>query len=282
MKSIFDNKVGGRRMDKNTLKILLSEYKNGKTMTFLSKTLGFDRSVIRYWLKKEGIELRDRDAYHKYSYDKSYFEKIDSPEKAYFLGFIMADGCISNKSLIINIQERDRKILDLFKESIRYTGEIQFIKRARPTWQDQVKIQIHDLDLVKQLENLGIFERKSLNLRFPNYITSDLINHFIRGYFDGDGSVGIYDNKRKVKNKIYLYRLLSFNIISTLEFSNSLKTILEDLGINVCLSPHVNKKMWYIKVCSKNGNKIFYDFIYKDCKDFYLNRKKAKFEESIT
>lgn len=118
-----------------------------------------------------------------------YFQNIDSSIKAYFLGFIAADGCVtqitkSSKGLTISIHEKDRIILDTLKEEIGCDNKVFSLKN------NLVRFQLCNKFLVEDLNKLGIKERKTFNLgNILENIPKNLQQSFVLGYFDGDGSV---------------------------------------------------------------------------------------------
>lgn len=232
------------------------------------KEIGYKYKVHRYkHCKKRGEYLTPRRKI--YSEDVNYFENIDSEEKSYFLGFIFADGYIHKhyKSkggyIGIHIHKNDIEILEMFKKSIKSTGVIY-------THGDYSIIRIHNKKLVSDIEKLGCVERKSLILDFP--LIDDLyLHHFMRGYFDGDGSIRYSGGK---------IRKCQCGITSSHIFIEKYMNILvEKCNINKIKT--YNRDNCYCFDYSGRGNctKI-YNFLYKDATTF-LKRKKDKFEEVI-
>ncbi len=136
----------------------------------------------------------------KYIQDDSYFEKIDNERKAYWLGFLYADGCVSeksknNKSIIIQLHPDDKYILEQLLKDINSNRPIYVNKKG------YVSINIRSVKMANDLINLGCIPRKSLVLKFPNenIVSKQLIKHFIRGYMDGDGCISTYMILRKGK-----------------------------------------------------------------------------------
>jgi hypothetical protein len=120
----------------------------------------------------------------------NYFSNINSKAKAYFLGFIAADGCIQKQStsntygLTISIHKKDRYILEKFKKELKSDSRIYELKR------DQLRYSIYNKQITSDLINLGIIPRKSLILKNIIVNIPKRYRHsFILGYFDGDGSV---------------------------------------------------------------------------------------------
>ena len=132
----------------------------------------------------------------EYQINEDFFDNIDTEENAYILGFFYADGtnCELNDSLIgisFTQLEQDVDILEKIKSAM--DADYNFYKCIQPT-NDKVKYKfsINSQKLSKRLSELGAPPRKSLILKFPNkdiFKSEDLIRHFIRGYFDGDGCI---------------------------------------------------------------------------------------------
>lgn len=133
----------------------------------------------------------------------NYFSKIDSHEKAYFIGLIAADGAIvksrNRYDLTISLQEEDRNVLEKLSKVIGYTDRpLVYIHskkyKSKVTYncKDQYRFTCGYPILIQSLEKIGITERKSKTL------TNILLNlpkeyrkSCILGYFDGDGSISV-------------------------------------------------------------------------------------------
>jgi intein-encoded DNA endonuclease-like protein len=190
---------------------LCKEYSIGDSIIKLSNKYGINYGRVYAILKNRKIPIRSlTDSHIKYKINKEYFSKIDSEDKAYFLGFLYADGSMNEKrhSLNIIIQEDDKEVLEKFIKCIGEDRPICYLKNRlrRPNEKNHVQLSIANTYLYKQLIDLGCRPKKSFTLEFPN-IPKEFERHFIRGYFDGDGcwSFG--------KGKKALYR--KFTFIST-------------------------------------------------------------------
>lgn len=132
----------------------------------------------------------------KYDYNENYFENIDSEDKAYFLGFICADGYISSydKSkrylVCLKLHIKDNHILETF---------IQCVNGTMPVWRhkqrEMSEVKLTGKKIITDLKNLDITYNKTHNLKYPK-IDEKLERHFLRGYFDGDGCIRISKDKR--------------------------------------------------------------------------------------
>lgn len=132
------------------------------------------------------------------SLNVNYFKKIDTEEKAYWLGFLYADGYVYNrkstgeKRLELGLKYDDYDHIFKFKEAVSAPQNIKkkIIKNKKYNKEyESAKLAISNKVFVSNLEKKGCYQNKSLTLKFPNneIVPYKLIRHFIRGYFDGDG-----------------------------------------------------------------------------------------------
>lgn len=208
--------------------------------------------------------------------DKDYFEKIDSEDKAYFLGLIYADGSLNDKlqTLQINLVESDSYILQKLVDKLYNNRELRTIKPKQSTHQVQKQINVTNKKLYEDLKNYGLTQNKSYNGDWIDIklIPKNLVHHFIRGYFDGDGC--IYVNK-KTKQRFV-------NITGTRLFIEGLRKLLVEYM--VIYKGHVqtcNNCSVLSSTLSFGGNKQvnkFKEFLYKEAKTFLI-RKNMKFTE---
>ena len=123
--------------------------------------------------------------------EKRYFENIDSHEKAYWLGFIFADGYVTGngKRLQICLSTKDECIIDDLIEALGGDKKDKKYYGPYKTSGKQVHYSIACEEMVKDLQKLGCTTKKSKTLRFPA-IDKMLYEGFILGYYDGDGTEG--------------------------------------------------------------------------------------------
>lgn len=137
----------------------------------------------------------------KKSHNSDYFKKIDSETKAYILGYIVADGSIEESvrknrpSKLIRLRfgciTEDDEIIRLIQAEIAPDNKLRYYQPSGNRKQTTI-LQICDKELISDLRNLyNIQPRKTYNdnFEFPN-IPKEYERDFIRGFMDGDGSVG--------------------------------------------------------------------------------------------
>lgn len=215
-----------------------------------------------------------------YKINETYFETIDNEEKSYFLGFIFADGYLNEDRnyMSLSLQDNDVDILEKLKISIDTDKPLQLIKRKEKNTKNQYRLLITRKKIVGDLKKLGVRQKKSLtcNPNKLNLINKDLLKHFLRGYYDGDGSVTFYKTRNTFNSTI--------NICCTNEFFNFFSDfIYNNLNIKCLLSKRFkdDKNIFDLRICGNRNVRKFLNFIYNDS-NIYLNRKFLKYIEFKT
>lgn len=262
---------------------ILLKYDSGISITALNKE--YHTTKVRDLLLENNREVPQSrkgigGAKRKYSLNEDYFNSIDSKDKAYWLGFIYADGFITKRNIgqnVLGITLSEEEPLIKLKKYLNTDKPIGYYKKTN-SYSDksyEYKLAIISDKIVEDLEKYGVIENKSLILTFP-ILPKELIPHFIRGYFDGDGSVFTH----KIQNSDNLY--LGINICGTKEFLEGLKEQLS-FGNEITIYKELRKdtNCWNIKLNSNIRSLNLYHYMYKDCGDLYLSRKRQKFEDYI-
>ncbi|MFA5153415.1 MAG: hypothetical protein WC554_12700 [Clostridia bacterium] len=246
----------------------------------IAKKFGVCTSSICRFLKKNNIEIRDPShSKRKYKINENIFETIDTPEKAYWLGLLYADGChLPKKNEIrISLQEIDKEILDKLKEFLGYSGNLIFLnfKSKYPKWQNQYKLQITNKKISSDLLKHGFISDKTYKLEFPLFLEEYLQSHFIRGFFDGDGSIYLSPFK-----KDYV-RTGRFNIVAPINFLDKIQEIfIKNFNFKKNKYQYITNRNEFVKILCYSGNfklSIIRDYLYKDS-TIFLKRKKDKFD----
>lgn len=246
-------------------------YKSGLSKEKIEKIYNVSNSVIDRIFRIKNIKCRDNSHKgRKYYINENYFDKIDTPNKAYILGLLYADGCnASNTNLIkLELQERDKSILDKINLELEYSKPLSFheLNRKNSNWQNTYAIEITNKHMSKKLEELGMIPRKSLILEFPDWINDNLMKDFIRGYFDGDGHI-------EWNKKHFL------TLASSKEFCEGLQVYLKD-KLNIISTNYLtsnkesNTRVLHI-FKSKQIIKVL-DWMYKDS-ILHIDRKYEKY-----
>lgn len=190
---------------------LEKRYSNFGCSSIAKECLVSEKTII-YWLKKFSIKIRSRSESlritkaKKGSVNEKYFEKIDSEEKAYWLGFLMADGCVREYrkgcfQTSFELSHKDVKVLKKFKKDVEFSGTI--LKNKTLIGGKRARIIINNSNFSYALINHGVIPNKTGRESIPP-IKRTLLKDFIRGFFDGDGCIMVkFGVKRKIRAKVH-------------------------------------------------------------------------------
>lgn len=262
-----------------------------KTLKEIGEILGVNWGTIKHRLVTNNIPLRTRseckrlrDRTHpcegngrKHFMNFDYF-KTWSKNMAYIVGFISADGYIDKDSSFfrIGLQERDFGHLEKIRKEIEYTGDVRrTIHRIGTKEYPTAELSVASRHVVKDLMNVGIANNKSFTTNMDK-VPEEYRLDFIRGYFDGDGSIGEQWTK-KSKTPMLRVRICSGS-------KRILEQIVEHLEKLEVKRVNINKdsrKELYEITYSQNASKQIYKLFYEDEKSIYLDRKKEKFEDIL-
>jgi hypothetical protein len=242
-----------------------------KTTRQIAKELGISSTTVGHYLRKNGTVLSPQ----KYKFNEHYFKEINTPNKAYFLGLIYADGCVFPKknSCSIKLTKEDDYLLEEFKKDIDSQKPLSYQKSKVITGTNYVgkaqsKIELNSKILISDLEKLGVVQNKSLILKFPSNILH--MKDFLRGYFDGDGC--IYNSQKRIM----------LNFVGSEYFCKGLCDFLKDeLEINVTAKKDNRGSSWYTYVLKINDVLKFCFYIYGDGNCIKLNRKYEKYQSYL-
>lgn len=212
----------------------------------------------------------------RYTYNKDYFNVIDTEDKAYWLGFIAADGCLRNngmnkRQLVIKLSNRDIDHIEKFKKSIEsdhkiFTCESVVLTKKGNVFKSVCSIiTISGLNLYNQLVDKGVTSRKTYTLDKPN-IPEKYYRHYIRGLFDGDGHCEITERKNG-------RLMMRFSIATVaLKMVDFLFEVFNGIGIETVRIYQIN-----LRIDGLEDNIKMYHYLY-DNATIYLQRKKDSAE----
>lgn len=210
-----------------------------------------------------------------YKLNEKFFNKIDTEEKAYILGFIMADGGIYMKNahrLYFSLSYRDIEILNKIQAAMESNYDIKIIEQSNSFGESTIaRLVLNSKTLVNDLIALGFDNNKTGNEFIPD-IEPALIRHFLRGFFDGDGTIF----------KSRGYDTVGFT--SSLDMLNAISELLSKelgLGIKKIYTESRNKQAYRLYYSRQEEVYKIYNYLY-DNATIYLERKKDKFVDTIT
>jgi DNA-binding transcriptional regulator WhiA len=233
------------------------------TQRDIEKQFGLARPALRKICRIKNIPTRK-----KLAFDDTLFEQIDSKEKAYWLGFLYADGSITfnekrkSYKFELCLALKDFKHLCKFKEFLKSNKKVTFREKTKAYRFTQGSKKVC-LDLMA----LGCVPKKSLVLTFPSIeqVPKHMQHDFVRGYFDGDGCIST-----KPKSIGFVCTLLG-----TKEFLESMVTELSLFDFLLKKDKRHLNNTWTLRFRTKGGL-YFLLLMYKDS-SIFLERKYNKY-----
>ncbi|WJJ55301.1 hypothetical protein QB910_000057 [Dabrowskivirus KKP3916] len=233
-------------------------------------------------LVKHGVKTRsNKENSRKYFCDEDFFEVIDTEDKAYWLGFIYADGYVSSnrkygqKVVGLLLSNEDYDHVRKFNSSIKSSYPIKTYESLntfgeREYTSSYARVVITSDKMFNDLVDKGVVEHKTNVLKFPSVdiLPVDLQRHFIRGYFDGDGCITWTGNEISRVN---------LKIVGTPEF---IKGMLDASGVTARIELRYKDRDNVVTavLARKHGLIKFLDYMYKKS-SIHLGRKYNKYVE---
>lgn len=210
--------------------------------------------------KEEKSKIQSKNA-RKYYINENFF-KTWSNEMAYVLGLWWADGCIYQKKMFdITLHKKDKYILKRIAELLQYKGSLyDYVDRQAS------RINFSCVTIYNDIIKLGGTECKSLTAEMP-IVPQQYLSHFVRGYFDGDGSIW------NIKGK----RVNSEFCSGSKKFLEQLLQILKEYNIVKGGSIHLANSSYYELTFGNRDTLSLGRWMYIDCNNLFLLRKKERF-----
>ena len=256
---------------------IIAKYLSNKYSTKdLAKEYDICLSTVCRLLNKNNISLRNS----RFNFNQDYFEIIDTEHKAYWLGFMYADGYVNSKvnTVSLRIKKDDDYILKQFAKDLDSNIPIKYYSSTHklPS-SDKIhtlnyaSITICNKKIKKDLIKQGCFDNKTLILNFPFHIPNHLYKDFIRGYMDGDGCI-TYCGKQKCGIQEF-----KVSFCGTQEMLNGIQKIF-DYNKKLGKRWNNNKNNYTLDI---SGNRQVYNFLTTlyDNATIYLERKYERYLE---
>lgn len=219
----------------------------------------------------------------KYKVNEKFFLNTEkwTERESYFLGWLLSDGHhnVNSGNISIKLQEQDKHILESLKNIIEYSGPLLYVKRKKINdliAKNSKKIQnrwcltITRRTLSDSLLKLNVTNDKTNHLDFPKYLDKNLYPHFLRGFYEGDGTISYSVYKGKVMFEIHL--------LATKEFCKSVQLVLSSIGIKsrIIVDNKIKNGNVLVKFSGNESALKFFNYIYANT-HFVLKRKLRKF-----
>lgn len=240
------------KYSEKTVQEIIELRASGKSVTEIGKILGLDRAAVSRNLKKLGIDTS------RNTLIKDIFHQINTEEKAYWLGFLYADGYVSKYNQIeVSLSLQDEQHLEKLKRFVNTNTNI--IKDDH-----RCRLLFCSKELASDLASLGCINNKSLILTFPTeqQVPQELLRHFLRGYVDGDGCLCCTPKTQQ------------FSITSTKAFFEGM---LERTGWDKTKCNYYPSGQAITWRCHKDVMPQYLKYLYDNC-NIYMNRKYEKYK----
>lgn len=264
--------------DETKIDYICKLYERGVSAKMLGIKFSIDKRRVQKWATSKGL-LRDKSASHRLTeFNQHIFDTIDTPEKAYWLGFFYADAYNSDKVNTFSITLKDEDYEHLVKlcnfvglppsKINRYLSHIE--DRVYPT----CSIRMYSKHVCQKMIELGCPRAKSFIIQYPDWLDEKLNISFIRGMFDGDGSLAKRENGE-----------WKWSLATTKECGESIQQIILDqlkLIVNLSYISQTENNTYELE---SNGNekvRKLMEWLYSDFSfNTILDRKYSKYLELI-
>jgi hypothetical protein len=245
---------------------VISLYESGCTISQICELAKISNGSVYKILNINKIPLNRK---RLYSVDDDFFETINTIEKAYILGFIIADGHnnIPKNLLSIQLHPQDTDILEKINTAMGSTNPIHFYQYGKTK---KACLGINSKQICSDLLNLGITQNKTYDVIIPK-ITPDLLKYLVLGIFDGDGSISI-DNARYNKGNL--------TITGTKEIIQTISELIKtECNVNTYIYERHKERdnnNYTLSICGNLQIIRLLDWLYDDT-TIFLNRKYEKY-----
>lgn len=274
-----DIKERNHKISEYIVNKIIEDYNNSIPIKDISMKYNVHLNSVHRVLKRNNIK---RNRLRRHNINENFFDSIDSQEKAYFLGFLFADGNNNRKkgTISIGLKYTDRDILEVLKNLI-YNSQKELLyidgcskKGPRNTIinsKPQYRLVIFSTHMCRTLEELGCTSRKTYKATISQVILdSKFFKHFLRGFFDGDGHIGL---SKKSSRSDRLYGQISICGLENILLLLQEKIVKEIPGIeSVIIDSYNNKVVKDYRIVKKDDIAKFLDWIYEDA-TILLKRK---------
>ncbi|WP_186431436.1 LAGLIDADG family homing endonuclease [Clostridium sp. BSD9I1] len=267
-----------KRFELDNYKVdIINLYQNqGLSCDKIAKAYGASLCGIYDALRRWKVPTRNLSKSHKvYKINDSFFKKIDTEDKAYWLGFIYADGFITMPhSFGLSLAAKDKSHLVKLLKCLESNYPLHdYETDGKYGKHPYSRLLINNEEIFRDLQDKNVRLRKTLIIEFPNeeVLPKELYKHFIRGYFDGDGSLILSEGSINFKicgTKEFLFKFIQiFNEVSKYDFKYKLYKRNKD-----------NKNNYYLSYGGLRKVYSILSYLYKDS-TIFLDRKKEKYKK---
>lgn len=257
-----------RPLSNNTEAVIMA-YQSGLSLSQVGIKYGVTGSGVRTFLRRRGIERRPPHSFRRHTVNHDTFDHIDTPQKAYWLGFLFGDGTTSHRrGFLAAAPPKDKAHLEKLKAFVGSDASIRNYSSLH-----SIHLSVSSTKLAERLKELGLNADNHQSMGLPD-IPSQLLRFFILGFFDAEGSI------HGVRTDIGKF-------VVQIEFSQRSERILQQIADHINTALGVYHRVYH----RQSGNhrlcytgrraKTVLNYLYAGCQEFALARKYQKYLQSI-
>ena len=244
---------------------VIKRYNNSESINYICKEMNLYPSKVKFILKKNNVNEISASKRYNINLNENYFEKIDTCEKAYWLGFFITDGCVSKGNAVsLTLHKRDKHILEVLEKDLGVENKIKVFNK------DYVRFMFCCKKIVTDLEKYGIIKNKTASVTLPD-IDINFLPSLLRGCIDGDGGIS-----KHFRNGKYEYELSFCGNKQCVEEFNKKITLLTSLNEKKI---NKNNTIWRVRWFSIREILLILKTLYDNCGEHKLIRKYKFIEE---
>lgn len=260
-----------RKYDESQALEMVQMYLAGNTTEEIAEVFGLTDHTVAKALRRYNVEIR-KSARRSAVKNHDYFETIDTPEKAYFLGWMITDGSVvihktrpeRSPTIGIELQGGDKYIIEMFATALG--AGIDKVRTFEK--RNHAQFRFASQKMADDLSKYGVVPNKTYSAYIPQNIKEDLVPHMCRGIFDGNGTF-VYSNNYP-----------RFAMYGTYELCDGYGDILKN-NLDISKTKISKSTYWHTWWNGFNNSIKFYNYIYKDCGELFLKRKKEKMQSVL-
>ena len=267
-----ETRNGFHGIKSNFVEEVIRRYKNNESIYSICNTLGTYQEKVKKILEDNNVEKISCSKRNNPNFKENYFEIIDTEDKAYWLGWLITDGCVSKTSISITLNSCDKYILEKFQ------NDLGLCEKIKPFNGKYCRLMFWSRKMVEDLSKYGIVENKTFSVDLP-VIDEKLIPSLLRGCLDGDGSIGYLEYNKRFDTELSFCGnekcVNSFNKLIHIITGIKEKSISKN---NSIFRVRKKKKKDIVNICDK---------LYENSENYKLTRKydkylkiKEKYEDS--
>lgn len=259
---------GGRKFDTNQEKFITKQYQKGFSTYELADKYNCGNNTIKRLVLEYNGKIRNNREGQMVGIDEDFFEEIDKPIKAYLLGFIYADGWVTDHGVDNGYLQASIDQHKNFESYMKHLARVSVGSIGKSGHKNTVRLNFPGQKIAKDLKKHGVELRKTFKLEYPD-IKKEFDHHFIRGYFDGDGSISL-DTKSNQLNFTSVansfLKSVKNKIDSNIEDNMKIRSYQNDRGTDI----------YQLRASSKDKIKQVVNYIYQNFDLRYCHPKKIK------